>query len=577
MFTRAREIASCKPPEGRLPQLIITTITKEITMKILPLAPLAIIVVLMGCQEPRRAGQYPLREDLAHYSREVSADSREAQDYFDQGLVLYYGFNHEAAIASFKEAGMLSPNLAMAWWGQAISAGPNINNPAMDSTATKNAWEAVQQASKLADEASPVEQALIRALTERYAWPQPEDRKLLDVEYANAMRKVWKMYPNDADVGALFADALMNLRPWDLWTADGNPKPETPEIIATIERVFQLDPDHPGACHFYIHTMEASPTPERALDAANRLRNRIPGSGHLVHMPSHIDIRLGHYDEAIRANKKGVSIDSTWASQGGFYTLYRAHNFHFLTYAAMFEGRRNLAIEASRDMLNQIPLDVVREYIDFLDGFMAVPIHVMVRFGMWAELLREPKPPADLLATVAFWHYGRTVAYSALGRVTEAMSEFDSLKGAYDATPEGRLIGNNGARTVLEVGLAMAEGELEYRRGHSKRAFTLLGEAVKRDDALRYDEPWGWMMPVRHSLGALLLEQGRLAEAEKVYNEDLRLHPQNGWALKGLAECLHRSGRHGDAAHADSLFAQSWARADIEIKASCYCRTEFAM
>jgi tetratricopeptide (TPR) repeat protein len=291
-------------------------------------------------------------------------------------------------------------------------------------------------------------------------------------------------------------------------------------------------------------------------------------------MPSHIDIRLGHYDEAILANQKGVSVDSTWASQGGFYTLYRAHNFHFLAYAAMFEGRRELAVKAARDMVQQIPLEVVREYIDFLDGFMAVPFHVLVRFGMWDDMIREPKPPTDLVVTLAFWHYGRTVAYAALGRVKEASAEFDSLKRTYDFTPESRLIGNNATRTVLQIGLALAEGELAYRRGNYKRAFTLLREAVKRDDALRYDEPWGWMMPARHSLGALLLERGQIAEAEAVYREDLRLHPQNGWALKGLAECLHRSGRHQEAAQTDSLFAKSWARADTEIKASCYCRVE---
>jgi len=532
---------------------------------------------LIGCPEERSADQYPLRADLAHYSRKVSTDSEEAQKYFDQGLVLYYGFNHEAAIASFREAGNEDQSLAMAWWGRAISAGPNINNPAMDSVAARDAWDAVQQASRLAEGASPVERDLIHALVDRYAWPQPDDRKSLDVAYANAMRKVWQSNQSDADIGALFADALLNLRPWDLWTADGKPQPETPEIMATLEKVFQLDPNHPGASHFYVHTMEASPTAELALPAADRLRNRIPGAGHLVHMPSHIDIRLGHYNEAVIANQRGISVDSSWASQGGFYTIYRAHNYHFLAYAAMFDGRKEVALGAARDMLEQVPMEVVREFIDFLDGFISVPTHVMIRFGMWQELLAEPRPPKDLLVTTAFWHYGRTIALSGLGRADEAAKELDTLRQAYDAVPESRLIGNNTARTVLEVGLPLVEGEVAFRKGKVKRAFELLREAVKRDDALRYDEPWGWMMPVRHSLGALLLEESRVAEAEAVYREDLRLHPGNGWALKGLSECLHRSGRHDEAAQNDSLFEAAWSRSDIAIKGSCFCRIRFEM
>jgi tetratricopeptide (TPR) repeat protein len=290
-------------------------------------------------------------------------------------------------------------------------------------------------------------------------------------------------------------------------------------------------------------------------------------------MPSHIDIRLGRYADAMRANQRAIEADRAWITQGGFYTMYRAHNFHFLAYAAMFDGQRQIAMRAAREMSEQIPLDVVRAYADLLDGFLAVPTHVMVRFGMWSELLAEPQPPADLVVTVAFWHYGRTVALAALGRVPEAEKEFAALKKACDAVPESRLIGNNTARTVLAVGLPMAEGELAYRRGDYERAFELLREAVRRDVALRYDEPWGWMMPVRHSLGALLVEQGRLEEAEAVYREDLDLHPGNGWALHGLSECLRRTGRAGAAAEVDGRFQSAWARADVTIEGSCFCRT----
>ena len=513
-----------------------------------------------------------LRDDLAVYHRTVTTSSAEAQRYFDQGLVLYYGFNHDAAIACFKKVAELDPACAMAWWGQSISAGPNINNPHMDDAAGKAAFDASRRALELAKNASSVEQDLIRAVAARYAWPTPEDRKSLDVAYSDEMRKVWKAHPEDADVGVLFADAEMNLRPWDLWSPDGQPRPEEPEIQATIEKVLSMVPNHPMACHEYIHTMEASPTPEKALPAADILRTRVPGAGHLVHMPAHIDIRLGHYKEAILANQKGIEVDRTWASQGGFYTLYRAHNFHFLAWAAMFDGQKAVALQAMNDMIATVPLDVVREFPDFLDAFIGQPTHVMVRFGMWGEILAAPQPPADLLATTAFWRYGRTVALAALGRVEEAATELAAFKASYEAVPESRLFGNNPARAVLEVGLVTAEGELEYRRGHYERAFELLREGVKRDVALHYDEPWGWMMPVSHSLGALLLEQGKVEEAKAVYRSDLGLHPSNGWALHGLAECLRREGRDQDADAVDAKFRESWARADITIKSSCYCR-----
>jgi tetratricopeptide (TPR) repeat protein len=290
-------------------------------------------------------------------------------------------------------------------------------------------------------------------------------------------------------------------------------------------------------------------------------------------MPSHIDVRVGHYADVVRANQRAIAIDSTWASQGGFYTVYRAHNFHFLAYGAMFEGQRAVALQAAQGMVNQIPMEMVRAYLDYTDALLSVPIHVLVRFGMWDSLLVMPRPPSDLLATTAFWRYGRTVAFAALGRVKEASAEFDSLKKASAEVPESRTMGNNTARTVLQIGLPLAEGELEYRRGNFDRAFSLLRLAVQRDDSLRYDEPWGWMMPVRHSLGALLLERGRVKEAEMVYRTDLQQHPANGWALKGLAECLHRTGRHGEAEAVDKEFASAWAQSDITLKASCFCRT----
>jgi tetratricopeptide (TPR) repeat protein len=459
----------------------------------------------------------------------------------------------------------------MAWWGQAISAGPNINNPDMDSTAREAAWQTVQQAQKFISFATPVEQGLISALARRYAWPAPDDRKGLDSAYADSMREVYTDFPDDPDVAVLFADAMMNLNPWNQWTPDGKPNPGTLEIKAVLEHVLAVQPDHPGACHFYIHTMEASPNPELALPAADQLRNRIPGAGHLVHMPSHIDIRLGHYEASILANQKAIIADSAWVASGGIYTLYRAHNYHFLAYSAMFDGQKALAISAANQINEKIPLEMVRLLPDLLDGFIAVPTHVMIRFGMWEEILEQPKPPEDLQLTTAFWHYGRTVAFAALGRVEEASSELALLREVYGKVPDSRLVGNNPGKTVLDIGLLMAEGELEYRRENYETAFGLLRQAVQKDDSLRYDEPWGWMMPVRHALGALLLEQGLYEEAEAVYTKDLELHPGNGWALKGLATVYSKTGQHQAATVMDARFREAWSRSDIPLKASCFC------
>jgi tetratricopeptide (TPR) repeat protein len=529
-------------------------------------------VSILGCTRVEKVSEIiPLYENLSMYERKVSTNSKEAQAYFNQGFTLYYGFNHEAAIKSFQQVLLYDSTCAMAWWGQAISVGPHINNPVMDSLARATAWETILKAQSKIDGSTPLEKSLIDALARRYAWPAPDDRKPLDSAYADAMRTVYEQHPDDPDVGALFADALMNLRPWDYWTPEGDAQPGTEELVAVIEHVLALQPEHPGACHFYIHTIEASPFPEKALPYADRLRERIPGAGHLVHMPSHIDIRLGRYQESILANQKAILADSLWISQPGFYTIYIAHNYHFLAYSAMFSGQKDIAMRAANSIPIVIPMDLVTAYPDYLDAFLAVPTHVMVRFGMWDELLAVPGPASEVSVTKATWHYGRTIAFSALGRIQEAEAEFDSLSLAYSRIPDSRLVGNNPARTVLEIGLLMAEGELEYRKRNFDKSFGLLSQAVEKDDALRYDEPWGWMMPVRHALGALLTEQGRYKEAIAVYEQDLVLHPGNGWALKGLADCYALSGNDPEAEQTAKLFQEAWNYADVPIKASCYC------
>ena len=538
---------------------------------------LAFLAVLFLFTAPLALAEAPpLLEGIGPYHRALSTDVDEARAYFDQGLVMYYGFNHEEAIRAFARAAELDPDFGLAHWGVALCLGPNINNPMMEEAAVQQAVAESRRAAELTATASPVEAALIEALLVRYEMPAPEDRAPLDSAWADALAGLYESYPDDADVGALYAEALMDLRPWDLWNSAGDPQPGTERIIALLEELLAKHPQHPGLNHFYIHTMEASPSPEKALPSADRLRDMVPIAGHLVHMPGHIDIRLGHYNNAVLMNQKAIEADERYLRAAnppiGFYTLYRAHNYHFLQYAAMFDGQKAVAIQASRGVTETIPLDLVRAYPDFLDGFMAAPIHALVRFGEWETLLEEPLPPDDLVATMAFFRYGRTVALSALGRVEEAEKEFGLFREAVAAVPESRLIGNNSALTVLEVADPMAEGELEYRKGNYDRAFELLRLAVVRDEALRYDEPWGWMQPVRHALGALLLEQGRTADAEAVYRDDLRLHPENGWSLHGLAEALRRQDKTDEAKQVEEDYKRVWARADVVISASCYCR-----
>ena len=539
---------------------------------------LALVCCIPSSAFAQRAAQH--FSGLGDHRRLVTTTSPEAQTWFDQGIALYFNFNHEEAILSFQAAAEADPQCAMAYYAIALSAGPNINNPEMEAEAAQLAYESVHKALTLLDNEGATERALIAALAHRYAWPKPEDLSALNQAYAQAMLQVWEENPTDADVGAWTAEALMNLRPWDLWTADGEPQPGTPRIVEILETVLQMAPRHPGANHFYIHTMEASPYAAKALASANLLRDLVPAAGHLVHMPGHIDIRLGDYEAAVVANQKAIAADLKYAeatdNAPGFYTLYRAHNYHFLAYAAMFQGRRELAITAADDMVGQVPIELVLAYPDFLDCFMGVPIHARVRFGLWEDILKLPEPREELLAARAFWHYGRTVALASLQRTEEAAAEFAALEAAIALVPESRLMGNNTALTLLQIGQRMAEGELRYRQGHHDRAFALLREAVELDDALRYDEPWGWMQPVRHALGALLLEQAQLEEAESVYRADLALHPQNGWALLGLEESLRRQGKSEAANQCGEDFKKAWTKSDIKLKASCFCARKAA-
>jgi tetratricopeptide (TPR) repeat protein len=537
---------------------------------------IVLLLVASGCSTTEAPqGPFPLLPELAGQHLEVTTRSGTAQSFFDQGLTLYWAFDHEEARRSFQRAAELDPELAMAYWGIALTAGPHINNATMDPERERLAHDAITRAMELRQNVSPFERELIEALNQRYAWPPPEERRHLDEAWARAMGEVWRAHPDIAEAGALYAEALMDLTPWDLWTSDGQPKDSTPEILSALEATLALDPQHVGANHLAIHAWEASPTPERALVSADRLRTLVPGASHLVHMPAHIDIRLGHYDAAVRANQAAVEaararVQRTGA--GGFYAMYRAHNYHFLVYAAQFDGRCELAMQNARELLRELPAQAIDAGAEYLEGFAATPLHVLVRFGKWNEILAEPAPPARWPTSVAFWHYARGLALSALGRVDEAAAELDAFETAYAKVPESYTIGNNPSRTVLDIGREMLRGELEYRRGNFDRAFEHLRLAVSKDEALRYDEPWGWFQPPAHALGALLLERGRIQEAEDAYRRDLARHPGNGWALKGLHECQVRSGLAAEAAETEKKLRAALARADVEIEASCYCR-----
>jgi tetratricopeptide (TPR) repeat protein len=514
-------------------------------------------------------------EGFGNYHRAITTSSAEAQRWFDQGLQLLYGFNHDEAIRSFRQAAVVDPTCAMAWWGVAYAHGLHINNPAMTEEQSRVGWEAAQEAVQRLDRASPAERALIEAVAKRYAWPAPEDRKPLDEAYAAAMGEAWKAHPNDPDIGALYAESLMNLQPWDYWTNDGQPKGRIDEIIGAIEAVLAASPNHPGANHFYIHAVEASQNPGKALASADRLRGLVPGSGLLVHMPSHIDIRLGRYDEAIEANQSAIKADQAYlavAPTPRFYSLYFAHNLHFLAYASMMEGRYALAMDAARRVGKDVHPDFLRDYLVIADSFMSTPLHVMIRFGKWEEILREPEPATARLMSRAMRHYARGIALSALGRTAEARAELEAFDEVAGNVGDDWFVGNNQAKVILPMARRMMEGEMAYREGNREQAFMLLRQAVAMEEALVYDEPPGWMQPVRHALGALLMGDGRHAEAQAVYEADLQRHPDNGWSLLGLEQSLRAQGKTKEADVVAEKLASAWNAEDVQPTSSCYCQ-----
>jgi tetratricopeptide (TPR) repeat protein len=522
----------------------------------------------------------PSFQGLGSYTRKITTESPKAQHYFNQGLGFYHGFNHGAAIRSFQEAARLDPKCAMAHWGIALASGPHINFPMVPPPAAEQAWKELELARQYASKASPVEQALIEALGNRYANPQPEDRGPLDRAYADAMREVWKTYPNEQDVGALFAEAMMDLRPWDQWTLEGQANPGTEEILATLDAVLQLNPQHPFANHLYIHAVEASRNPERADAAADRLRNLQPGLAHNVHMPSHIDIRRGRWQQAIDTNVKAVEADKRFRKivgpPTGLLPVYASHNHHMLAYGALMTGQRELAMKHVRALVTEMPAKWVKENPAIADGFVAVPLEVLVRFGRWDEILAEPANYPEKMPFVrAFHHAARATAYAAKGNTSKARKEQVMFLEGAKLVPKETQLGNNSAAAVLSLATHMLEGEILVAEQNIDAGVAELQTAVKEEDALKYDEPPAWMIPVRHSLGALLMKAEKFAEAEQVYRDDLAKLPENGWSLFGLAESLAAQRKSDDeAAATKAKFEKIWAKADVKITTSCLCQAK---
>ena len=515
-----------------------------------------------------------LYQGFGNFQRPITTASPECQRWFNQGMQLLYGFNHDEAIRSFTMAAQQDPNHPMPHWGVAYAHGININDPQMTEQRSLAARAAADLAMALIANGSPVEQALVRAVDKRYALPIAEDRTHLDQAYADAMGRAHRQYPDDTDVSALYAESLMNLQPWDYWDKQGNPKGRIEEIVATLENVLGQDPNHPGANHFYIHAVEASTNPDRAITAADTLTKLVPGSGHLVHMPSHIYIRVGRYADAVDSNSAAVVADRAYfqrSPEPQMYAIYYAHNLHFLAYAAMMSGRYEDAITAARALEAEMPEKPLREFAGLIEGIMPTTFHVLVRFGKWEQILNEPDYADYRLVSRAVRHYARSIAYSALGQTTQARGEMTAFLGAADKIPKEWYIFNNQVATVMPIAKAMIEGELLFREGQREQAYELLRKGIAAEDALVYDEPPGWMLPVRHALGALLMSDGRFAEAEQVYRDDLQRNRANGWALLGLRQALAAQMKEDEANEVGKRYELAWAKADTHPNSSCYC------
>ncbi len=513
----------------------------------------------------------PRLHNLGAHTFKVTTKSTRAQLFVNQGLNLAYGFNHAEAGRAFAEAARLDPGCAMAYWGQALVLGPNIN-AVMAPEDEPKALALVQKAASLARGATARERDYIDALATRYTG-KPEGRQAGDRSFAEAMRALTKKYPRDLDAATIFAEALMDLRPWNYWTRDGLPYEGTPEAVAALERVFASNPKHPGALHYWIHLWEPTTTPERAEREADRLLPLMPGAGHIVHMPAHIYLRVGRYADVVTSNQKAVAADEDYIAQcraQGMYPLgYYPHNIHFVWLGATMSGQSRLAIESARKVASSVA-SATPEQQPFVQGFLAVPYFAMVRFGKWDEILAEPTPVHETLFTRAMWHFARGSALAAQGRFDQAVADRAALQAiAADAglakMPQFSL---NPPDKIVAVAVEVLDGDIAVRQKQFDRAIAHFDRAVRLEDGLTYTEPPDWHAPVRHSLGAALLAAGRPAEAETVYWEDLRRNRENGWALFGVHQALVAQGKSDEAALVGQRLKTAWARADVTLTSS---------
>jgi len=512
----------------------------------------------------------PLYDDLGDHHYAITTSAPEAQAYFDQGLRLYYAFNHAEAIRAFREAQRLDPDCLMCWWGEALSFGPNINLP-MDEPSGLAAYAAVQGALRVREHGSERERAMVDALATRYAADPPEERGALDRAYAEAMGRVAARYPDDPEIAVLHAESLMDLRPWDYWTRSGDPQPGIAEALAALEGVIARNERHPGACHFFIHAVEKL-YPERAVECAERLATLMPGAGHLVHMPGHIYIRVGRYLDAVEANEHAIHADETYIQDQrpglGMYTAgYYPHNYDFLAFAAMMIGRSAEAIDAAGRVATLLPAEMFGEPgMDFLQHWSIRPYLVRVRFGRWDELLEAPAPPDDRAHALGIWRYARGRALAARGDVSGASAELAALRSIL-AKPELTTLKMeyNMSADILAVAERVLTAWTELAAGRTDAAVTAANQAAEREDELLYGEPPEWTVPARQDQGAVLLRAGRAVEAERAFRADLDRFPGNGWSLGGLAAALRAQGRDGDAAAVDAELRRVWATADVPL------------
>ena len=555
--------------------------------------------------EPWRNGQggkmdYPY--DVGSYSRPVTTASSAAQRWFDRGVNWCFGYHHEEAVRCFEKALEIDPSCAMAHWGVGYAAGPNYNypwelqDPAGKAAALARAYDSASAALALSDRVTASERALIEALPARYPQRNPiDDQRPWNDAFANAMRLAHQAHPDDLDVRAIFVEAILNRTPWRMWdlrTGEPAPGAGTIEAREVLESAFRDLPgamDHPGLLHLHVHLMEMSPHPEVALVTGDRLRDLSPDMGHLTHMPTHIDIQCGHYRDAMLWNQKAIVADRKFYDRAGpmnFYSGYRVHNYHFAAYGAMFLGQYAPAIAAANELIETTPEEMLRipspPMADFFESYASIRQHVLIRFGKWHEIVAQELPDDRELycTTTAMIHYAKGVAHAALGEVTAAEAEQVLFREAAKRVPKSRYLHNVPCVQLLAVAEETLTGEIAYRRGEYDAAFTHLRAAIALEDALPYDEPWGWMQPIRHALGALFLEQGRAAEAEIVYREDLglggslpraQIHPDNLWALRGLLNCLQRRGEVAEAALIRQRVDFAAARADQPVSVSCFC------